>query len=150
MTATEFQQRKSESHETDSEKVTSQHTFTIDYLGFHNVGENGSCIYVQDGIDNVLKADNQKRTVKMQLLERDILVMFSDTGEVLGRFSYTETSSCGIKDDQTNIFGFIAGNTTCSFADSFDCHVFSSHDPFIARTIIDGIGKGFDRSIYCV
>ncbi|XP_066934092.1 uncharacterized protein [Clytia hemisphaerica] len=82
MTATEFQQRKSESHETDSEKVTSQHTFTIDYLGFHNVGENGSCIYVQDGIDNVLKADNQKRTVKMQLLERDILVMFSDTGEV--------------------------------------------------------------------
>lgn len=146
------QQRNEKNNMTkDNEQVKSLHVFSIDYLGKHNVGNNGSCIFVQEGIEHVLKSPDQtRRSVQLQLMERDIFITFKDDQKELGRFSYTETSSCGIKDDQMNLFGFISGNTTCSFADSFDCHVFSTTDPFIARSIVDGIGKGFDRTVYCV
>jgi len=137
--------------QTDHQMISAKHAFDVTYQGVANVGKKGNCIYVQEGIKKLNKVgDHENTKLKLQLSERDIVLYSSSTGEVAQRFSYTETSSCALGDENDCQFGFITGNTTCSFADSFNCHVFLCATPHLARTIIEGIGKGFDRTVYCV
>lgn len=125
------------------------HTFYVNYHGSSDVGSNGSCIFVQDGVKKLLQTEYKSVRLKLQLMERDI-VLTKEDGEVFKRYSYTETSSCAVYDTDPSFFGFMVGNTTCSFADKFECCVFSSDTSFMSKKIIEGIGKGFDRTVYCV
>jgi len=132
-----------------SEDVRS--SFDVTYYGAQNVGKNGSCIYVPDAIKKLIVSEGVlNKKLKFQLMERDILLTCQETGEVFARHSYTETSSCSIGENDATFFGFITGNTTCSFADQFECHVFSSISSAVSKQIVEGIGKGFDRTVYCV
>ncbi|XP_047144395.1 uncharacterized protein LOC101237009 isoform X1 [Hydra vulgaris] len=125
--------------------------FDVLYIGSYDVGKKGSCKFVQNGISKLLENNElAQKKVCLELMERDIVMNCLETEEIIGRFSYTETSSCALKENDPTYFGFITGNTTCSFADQFQCHVFKCNTSMMARTIIEGIGKGFDRTIYCV
>lgn len=136
---------------TDQDQMKANNEYEVTYLGASDIGKRGHCSVVQEGIRKLLHTGTlEKNQVKIQLLERDIHVTCQETGERIGKYSYTETSACAVGESDPCIFGFAVGNTTCSFADSFKCHVFSADRPATAHQIIEGIGKGFDRTVYCV
>lgn len=144
---------ESSAKDTIQPTTRSRSTFEVSYVSTVDVGKDGSSRIVQDGIKKALETDATtltERAIRITLAERDIILVAKDNDKCIGKFSYTETSSCGLGDSNSHIFGFITGDTTCSFANKFICHVFRSHSPIVAQEIITGIGKGFNRTLYCV
>ncbi|XP_065066191.1 uncharacterized protein LOC135692087 isoform X2 [Rhopilema esculentum] len=139
--------------EKDILESRSRSKFDVVYISSVDVGKNGSSKIVQNGIKKALEEINGVESTSQEatitLLERDILMAKRKSGESIGKYSYTETSSCGLGEDKS-YFGFITGDTTCSFASKFVCHVFRATDPEMAQDIITGIGRGFNRTLYCV
>jgi len=130
-------------------------TFEVSYVASVDVGKNGSSKIVQEGIRKALEekeneSNKIEKEVVIALMERDIVVTDRLTEESLGLYSYTKTSSCGLGEEKHGLFGFITGNTSCSFANKFVCHVFRAPNHDTAQDIITGIGRGFNRTLYCV
>eukprot|EP00794_Sanderia_malayensis_P008772 gene8772-9709_t len=131
------QNQTAQATQNDINKVnSSRSTFHVTFIAKVNVGKDGSSRIVQDGIQKAVQADTPEKTemqdVQISLAERDI-ILSNCHGKVICKFSYTETSSCGIGDNDPELFGFITGDTTCSFANNFVCHVFRSQNADVEK-----------------
>ncbi|CAG2216792.1 unnamed protein product [Mytilus edulis] len=95
------------------------------YLGNVDLGPDGRVNRIEDGVDLVLRNHKQVIEVLIDLREKDVIVSdATNNNKVILRQTYTEISACGRRTDLMKYFGYIAGETTCSLARNFLCHVF--------------------------
>ncbi|KAL3877595.1 hypothetical protein ACJMK2_035291 [Sinanodonta woodiana] len=121
-------------------------TYVVKYLGSMALGKDGRVDRIEDGVGFALSHCNEIKDVVIELGEKEITVSSKDTGEVLFQYLFTEISSCGRRIDAKEYFAFNAGETYCSFAQNFQCHVFQASGEEEVRVILCTIAQGFERT----
>ncbi|XP_048576024.1 uncharacterized protein LOC5520216 [Nematostella vectensis] len=120
------------------------------FYGKLDVGTDGSVAVIEDSIIEVLNKAMPPRDVELLLSEINITVVDKITSKVLSVHSFTETSSCGRRNDRKDLIAFVSGETTCSLAQRFYCYVFQIKDPEVAKVILYSIADGFCRTVWFV
>ncbi|KAH3871453.1 hypothetical protein DPMN_034655 [Dreissena polymorpha] len=116
------------------------------YLGKAALGKDGRVDLVEFGVANVLSQRNESQTVLLELGEKDVTVTNKASGQVVVQHLFTEISACGRRTDTMKYYAFIAGETYCSLAERFMCHVFEAKSEEEAKMILRTIAQGFERT----
>lgn len=117
------------------------------YLGNVDLGPDGRVDRIEDGVDLVLRNHKQVIEVLIDLREKDVIVSdATSSNKIILRQTYTEISACGRRTDLMKYFGYIAGETTCSLARNFLCHVFEARTEEQAKLILCTLAQGFERT----
>ncbi|KAJ8319405.1 hypothetical protein KUTeg_004496 [Tegillarca granosa] len=98
--------------------------YEVEYLGRAVLGRDGRVQRIEDSVAIVLRNPTEKMAVKIDMSEKDVLVIDRSNGRTVLHHTYTEISACGRRTDAMKYVGYIAGETTCSLAQDFMCHVF--------------------------
>ncbi|GAB1605907.1 RUN and FYVE domain-containing 4-like [Argonauta hians] len=115
------------------------------------VGNKGGQKEILDVIgQSMVNYPGKQQPLLLQLGETEVLVMTRDKKQAVYRHCYTEISSCGRRMDTLKIFAYICGETTCSIAQSFKCHIFEAETIEDAKIILCAIGQGFHRTTFYV
>lgn len=128
-------------HATDGGAV-----YTATYLGNIDLGPDGRVERIEDGVELVLKNHKQEIEVLLDMREKDVIVVNAKDHKTILQQTYTEISACGRRTDLMKFFGYIAGETTCSLARKFLCHVFEAKNEDQARLILCTLAQGFERT----
>lgn len=121
-------------------------TYDAHYLGYVTLGLDGRVVRIEDSVLGVLRNHTQRVAVKIELTEKEVLVIDTKEEKNLLEHSYTEISACGRRTDQLKYIAYIAGETTCSLAKKFNCYVFEMRTNEEARFALCGIAQGFERT----
>lgn len=116
------------------------------YLGNAYLGKDGRVNMIEHGVADMLAKDMTKRNVMLELGEKELTVTDIDTKEQVFQHLYTEISACGRRTDALKYYAFISGETYCSFAKEFYCHVFEASTEDEAKVILCTIAQGFERT----
>ncbi|XP_061182554.1 uncharacterized protein LOC133190890 isoform X2 [Saccostrea echinata] len=101
-------------------------TYEAHYLGYVPLGIDGRVVRIEDSVLGVLRNHTQRVPVRIELTEKDVLVVDKKDDKILLQHGYTEISACGRRTDQLQHIAYIAGETTCSLAKKFNCYVFEA------------------------
>ncbi|XP_045213180.1 uncharacterized protein LOC123564003 [Mercenaria mercenaria] len=127
----------------DSEGRASYKTI---YLGKSYLGKDGRVNMIEQGVAEMINRSMEKQNVILELGEKELYITEVTSNKVLVQHLYTEISACGRRTDALKNFAFIAGETYCSLAKEFYCHVFEAVSPEEAKVILCTIAQGFDRT----
>ncbi|PAA77360.1 hypothetical protein BOX15_Mlig008272g3 [Macrostomum lignano] len=124
-------------------------TYSVRYVGNLSMGSNGGVSSIEPGIERVLAAFPDPavyRPCQLELDEKEVLAIDCQTGEVLVRHAYPQIASCGRRLDCVRFVAYMGGETTCTIARDFRCHVFEARSDYESRTILCSIAQGFERT----
>ncbi|XP_060570181.1 uncharacterized protein LOC132728550 [Ruditapes philippinarum] len=127
----------------DSEGRASYKTI---YLGKSYLGKDGRVNMIEQGVAEMTQRSSNKQNVILELGEKELFVIDAVSKKLLVQHVYTEISACGRRTDALKHFAFIAGETYCSMAKEFYCHVFEATSAEEAKVILCTIAQGFDRT----
>ncbi|XP_048757841.1 uncharacterized protein LOC125668103 [Ostrea edulis] len=116
------------------------------YLGYVSLGIDGRVVRIEDSVQGVLKNHTQRVPVRIELTEKEVLVIDIKDNKTLLQHAYTEISACGRRTDQLQHIAYIAGETSCSLAKKFNCYVFEMKTNEEARFALCAIAQGFERT----
>ncbi|XP_040563920.1 uncharacterized protein [Lepeophtheirus salmonis] len=126
--------------------------FKIEYLGSVKVGSTGDTSILDSAIDRVqsqeLKNENRAtHPVKLVLGELGLRMYCEKTGTCVLNYNYPEVSSCGQGQRSPEYLAFCTGNTFCSQASEFLCHIFYSTNLEKNMEFVSRMASGFDRTL---
>jgi len=130
--------------------VNEKGCYPVKFCGLIYAGTIGSVEQIESGVWDVLKKDEPKREVYLDLGETDVVVFCASSQKIILQHGYPEIASCGRRIDYPLNFSYIAGETTCTLAKKFICYVFEANCEEQARTILKEVSKGFDRTHWAV
>ncbi|XP_071443477.1 uncharacterized protein [Hetaerina americana] len=133
----------------------------VRYLGIVSTGNRGDVNQIDRAITAVLrnrmskiksgeKSKEDKEEGQFEIQDMGIQVSSRQTGKIFLKHSYMEISSCGGRSDLPDHFAYIAGETSCNVAKSFNCYVFHCPNEDQIRLILQSIGQGFQRTHWAV
>ncbi|XP_033749237.1 uncharacterized protein LOC117333925 isoform X2 [Pecten maximus] len=120
--------------------------YEASYLGHAILGKDGRVQRIEDAVALVLKCNKKQRRVKLDLREKEIYVSDLTEDKLVLQHAYTAISACGRRTDALTYIGYIAGETTCSLAKDFVCHVFEMKNDEEARLALCTMAQGFQRT----
>ncbi|XP_060079981.1 uncharacterized protein LOC132559387 [Ylistrum balloti] len=120
--------------------------YEASYLGHAILGKDGRVQRIEDAVSLVVRSNKRKRRVKLDLREKEIYVSDLTDHKLVLQHAYTAISACGRRTDALTYIGYIAGETTCSLAKDFVCHVFEMNNVEEARLALCTMAQGFQRT----
>lgn len=120
--------------------------YEASYLGHAILGKDGRVQRIEDAVALVLKCNKKQKRVKLDLREKEIYVSDQNDNQLVLQHAYTAISACGRRTDALTYIGYIAGETTCSLAKDFVCHVFEMNNDEEARLALCTMAQGFQRT----
>ncbi|XP_045581241.2 uncharacterized protein [Procambarus clarkii] len=96
----------------------------VQYLGSVSVGGCGDVSQIEHAVTAVSSQNRQPVGVLLITGEIGVQTLLRTNRKMILNHSYTEISSCGRRNDMTDYFAYIAGDTSCSISSHFTCYVF--------------------------
>ncbi|XP_013415891.1 uncharacterized protein LOC106177605 [Lingula anatina] len=127
--------------------------YRVQYVGKTHVGQDGSMCQIENAVATVLSNNPDHRfyqDVDVELGETEVITTIVETNQEKLRHAYPLISSCGRREDSSQYFGYIAGETTCTMSKDFICYVFKANCDNEARILLCGIAQGFGRTHWFV
>ncbi|RZC42927.1 uncharacterized protein BDFB_012717, partial [Asbolus verrucosus] len=112
------------------------------YLGFIDVGDNGSVKQIEEAVKRRLFISKEvlEEPVIFEVGEMCIKVFNLESNDIILKHSYMQISSCGSPPNKPNYVAYIAGDENCDTASKFTCYIFYVKDIDDASTVLQSIG----------